>query len=49
MRLFIVFVFDSVEMFILIRLKSRKIKKIPVIFLLFLNLKNMIPGYLPFI
>ena len=49
MGLFIVFLFGSVEMFIIIRLERSEIRKIPVIFLPFLNLKNMMPGYLPFI
>ena len=48
MGLFIVFLFGSVEMFIIIRIASGEIRKIPVIFLPFLNVKNVIPGHIPF-
>ena len=47
MRLFIILLLCSVETFIIIRLESSEIRKILAIFLPFLNLKNMIPGYTP--
>ena len=48
MGLFVVFLFGSVEMFIIIRLESSEIRKIPVIFLPFLNPNNINPGYISF-
>ena len=48
MRLFIALLFGSVEMFITERLESSEVRKIPVACFPFLNLKNIMPGYILF-